>query len=170
MNGDIIRKWSRAQVLARRAERARRAYVLECAKDVAFLNGVQTERKYNSQVQLGALRALARCDALEAELAEARRRRDAWKAKAEDYDRIRAALRKKVGAPWPPSLSRSLWAALAADQKKRADDAEAENARLREALVRIEDLTQHNMGMNAAEETYVNREASAALKGVSDDH
>jgi len=72
-----------------------------------------------------------------AERDEARRRRDAWKAKAEDYDTIRNALREKVGAPWPPNLSRGMWAALAADEKKRADDAEAERdeARARVAAV-----------------------------------
>lgn len=71
--------------------------------------------------------------ALLAELAEARRRRDAWKAKADGYDEIRLALRKKVGSPWPPNMSRILWAAIAADEKKRADDAEAERDALRNA-------------------------------------
>lgn len=45
------------------------------------------------------------------------------------------------------------------------DALEAENQRLRDALTRIEDLTQHNMGMSAADEACVNREARAALKG-----
>lgn len=60
---------------------------------------------------------------------EAIRRRDAWKVKAEGYDAVRKALREKVGAPWPPNLSRALWAGLAADEKKRADDAEAKLAK-----------------------------------------
>ena len=37
-----------------------------------------------------------------------------------------------------------------------------------EALQRIEDLTQHNMGMTAAEERCVNREARAALARITD--
>ena len=60
---------------------------------------------------------------------EAIRRRDAWKSKAEGYDAVRKALREKVGAPWPPNLSRALWAGIAADEKKRADDAEAKLAK-----------------------------------------
>lgn len=40
----------------------------------------------------------------------------------------------------------------------------AEIERLREALVRIQDLTQHDMGMSAKDETCVWREATAALK------
>jgi hypothetical protein len=70
----------------------------------------------------------ARIAALEAERDEALRRRDAWRAKAEGYDAVRLALREKVGAPWPQSLSRLMWAGIAADEKRRADDAEAEVA------------------------------------------
>ncbi|SHE78690.1 hypothetical protein SAMN05444339_10260 [Loktanella atrilutea] len=69
---------------------------------------------------------------------EAYRRRDAWRAKAEGYDDVRLALREKVGAPWPPNLSRLMWAGLAADEKKRADDAGAENTRLRNLLFDVE--------------------------------
>lgn len=69
--------------------------------------------------------------ALEAERDEAYRRRDEWRKKAEGYDAVRVALREKVGSPWPPHMSRALWAGIAADEKKRADDAEAE----RDALV-----------------------------------
>jgi hypothetical protein len=72
--------------------------------------------------------AAARIAALEAERDEALRRRDAWRAKAEGYDAVRLALREKVGAPWPQSLSRLMWAGIAADEKRRADDAEAEVA------------------------------------------
>lgn len=68
--------------------------------------------------------AQARVGELEAERDEARRRRDEWRKKAEGYDEVRLALREKVGAPWPPNLSRALWAGIAADEKKRADDAE----------------------------------------------
>ena len=35
---------------------------------------------------------------------------------------------------------------------------------MRDALVRIQDLTQHNMGMSAKDETCVWREATKALK------
>lgn len=58
---------------------------------------------------------------------------------------------------------------LARDLEDERDALEADNQRLRDALIRIEDLTQHNMGMSAADETCVNREASAALKGDSHD-
>lgn len=44
------------------------------------------------------------------------------------------------------------------------DLAADEIERLRNALIRIEDLTQHGMGMNAGEETVVWREAHNALK------
>ena len=71
---------------------------------------------------------------LKAERDEAQRRRDEWRAKAEGYDAVRLALREKVGAPWPPHMSRLLWAGIAADEKKRADDAASEVARLRAAL------------------------------------
>lgn len=81
-----------------------------------------------------------RADAAEAALSEMARRRDEWKAKAEGYDAVRMALREKVTAPWPPSLSRVLWAGIAADEKSRADAAEAEVKRLREALGNIREL------------------------------
>lgn len=70
-----------------------------------------------------------------ANLAEMTRRRDAWQAKAEGYDAVRLALREKVGTPWPPNMSRLLWAGIAADEKKRADDAEADLTEARAALV-----------------------------------
>ena len=79
----------------------------------------------------------ARIAELESEAAEARRRRDEWQKKAEGYDAVRQALREKVGAPWPPHLSRALWAGIAADERKRADDAEARIAELEAALRRI---------------------------------
>lgn len=74
--------------------------------------------------------------ALEARLAEMTRRRDEWRKKAEGFDEVRQALREKVGAPWPPNMSRALWAGIAADEKKRADAAEA---RLAEALKALEE-------------------------------
>jgi hypothetical protein len=77
---------------------------------------------------------------LKAQLKEMTRRRDEWRKRAEGFDAIRHALREKVGAPWPPNLSRALWAALAADEKKRADDAEAQLAEAREALGFIADM------------------------------
>lgn len=45
----------------------------------------------------------------------------------------------------------------------RADIAADEIERLREAMVRIQDLTQHNMGMSASDERCVHREATGAL-------
>jgi hypothetical protein len=69
--------------------------------------------------------ALARAEKAEAERDEARRRRDEWKKKAEGFDAVCTALREKVGAPWPPHLSRVMWAGLAAAEKARADRAEA---------------------------------------------
>jgi hypothetical protein len=78
----------------------------------------------------------ARIAELEAEVSEARRRRDEWRKKAEGYDEVRLALREKVGEPWPPHMSRVLWAGIAADWRKRAEDAEAEVARLRNLLER----------------------------------
>ncbi|MGV8955024.1 MAG: hypothetical protein ACOH2M_28260 [Cypionkella sp.] len=81
-------------------------------------------------------------DAHAATISEITRRRDEWKAKCEGYEVIRLALREKVGAPWPPNMSRVLWAGIAADEKKRADDAEATiadmSARLSAALERAE--------------------------------
>ena len=71
---------------------------------------------------------------LKAERDEALRRRDGWRAKAEGYDAVRLALREKVGTPWPPHMSRLLWAGIAADEKKRADDAASEIARLHDKL------------------------------------
>ena len=52
-----------------------------------------------------------------AERDEARRRRDEWRKKAEGFDEVRLALREKVGASWPPNMSRALWAGIAADEK-----------------------------------------------------
>jgi hypothetical protein len=62
------------------------------------------------------------------------RRRDEWRKKAEGYDAVRRALREKVGSPWPPSMSRLLWAGIAADEKQRADDAEAALRRFHDDL------------------------------------
>ncbi|WP_375553345.1 hypothetical protein [Roseovarius mucosus] len=74
--------------------------------------------------------------ALKNALAEMTRRRDEWRKKAEGYDAVRLALREKVGDPWPPHMSRVLWAGISADQKKRADDAEA---KLAEALAALDE-------------------------------
>ena len=79
--------------------------------------------------------AAARIEALEAALEEMTRRRDEWRKKAEGYDAVRLALREKVGTPWPPNMSRVLWAGIAADEKRRADDAEA-------ALLAADELAQ----------------------------
>lgn len=70
---------------------------------------------------------------LRGEMDEARRRRDEWRKKAEGYDEVRLALREKVGAPWPPNMSRILWAGIAAAERTRAETAEAEVKRLTEA-------------------------------------
>ena len=74
----------------------------------------------------------------DAEVAEMTRRRNEWRKKAEGYDAVRLALREKVGSPWPPHMSRILWAGIAADEKKRADDADAEIARLTEKADRTD--------------------------------
>ena len=92
-----------------------------------------------------------RIEALEAALDEMTRRRDEWRKKAEGFDAVRLALREKVGAPWPPNMSRLLWAGIAADEKKRADDAEADASRLWEALNELRPLV---FGANHAEERY----------------
>ena len=78
--------------------------------------------------------AQKRIEQLEKKLAEMTRRRDTWKAKAEGYDAVRLALREKVGSPWPPHMSRIIWAGIAADEKKRADDAEANLAECAEII------------------------------------
>lgn len=75
---------------------------------------------------------------LRADVAEARRRRDEWRKKAEGFDTIRRALREKIGDPPPLQMSRFLWAAIAVDEKKRADDAEAESERLRARVAELE--------------------------------
>lgn len=86
---------------------------------------------------------------LKAERDEARRRRDEWRKKAEGYDAVRLALREKVGYPWPPHMSRVLWAGIAADEKKRADDAEAKLAVAVEALDRLAKLGNGNQYGNS---------------------
>lgn len=77
---------------------------------------------------------LNRIEWLEIELNEARRHRDEWRKKAEGYDAVRRALRKKVNTSWPTHMPCLLWVDIAVKEKKRADDAEAENEQLREAL------------------------------------
>jgi|GEM_PF-3917723 len=91
------------------------------------------------------LKAADRIEALEAALAEMTRRRDEWRKKAEGYDAVRLALREKVGTPWPPNMSRLLWAGIAADEKKRADDAEAALAKADFLTDRINDWTPDNL-------------------------
>lgn len=85
-------------------------------------------------------------EALVKERDEAIRRRDAWKSKAEGYDAVRKALREKVGAPWPPNLSRALWAGIAADEKKRADDADAKLAKAADMMLSLIAMIQHAIG------------------------
>jgi DNA repair exonuclease SbcCD ATPase subunit len=110
-------------------------HLRECANGMrTFMN----ERGDYGMADTAADRIEALQDALahaEAERDEMKRRRDEWRSKAEGFDTIRHALRQKVGAPWPPNLSRTLWAALAADEKKRADDAEAERDGLAKSLM-----------------------------------
>ena len=85
-------------------------------------------------------------EALVKERDEAIRRRDAWKSKAEGYDAVQKALREKVGAPWPPNLSRALWAGIAADEKKRADDADAKLAKAADMMLSLIAMIQHAIG------------------------
>ena len=73
-----------------------------------------------------------RLRAVEADLAEAIRRRDAWKAKAEGYDEIAAAVRAKIKAE-PATLARILLKGALIEAEKRAEAAEAELARIRAA-------------------------------------
>ena len=94
-----------------------------------------------------AREASARIESLEAALAEMTRRRDEWRKKAEGFDAVRLALREKVGTPWPPHMSRLLWAGIAADEKKRADDAEAALQaadELADAAQRLEHIARQN--------------------------
>lgn len=113
-------------------------------------------RELDGWVMLGAHTHLAAADRIEQlaatnealvkERDEAIRRRDAWKSKAEGYDAVRKALREKVGAPWPPNLSRALWAGIAADEKKRADDADAKLAKAADMMLSLIAMIQHAIG------------------------
>lgn len=67
--------------------------------------------------------------------------------------------RKEVG-PYADHIVHSVKA-----YEARITSLDEENARLREALIRIEDLTSHNMGMSDREERVVNKQARAALEG-----
>lgn len=71
---------------------------------------------------------------LTAERDEARRRRDAWRARAENHVEIVNALRAKTAGKDSRTLSRALLGAAFVDAEARAEKAEAENARLRDAL------------------------------------
>ena len=93
-----------------------------------------------SATQPQITRERAEIEALEAALAEMTRRRDEWRKKSEGYDAVRLALREKVGTPWPPNMSRLLWAGIAADEKKRADDAEAALAKADELAEWVEGI------------------------------
>lgn len=66
--------------------------------------------------------------------------------------------RKEVG-PYADHIVHSVKA-----YEARITALEAENKRLREALIRIEDLTSHDMGMSDCEERVVNKQARAALE------
>jgi hypothetical protein len=83
-------------------------------------------------------------------LSEMTRRRDEWKAKAEGYDAVRLALRDaiagKFGEDGPRTMSRIMWAGVAADEKKRADDAEAERAA---AVAASQKLAAENARLNS---------------------
>ena len=113
--------------------------------------------------------AQKRIEQLEKKLAEMTRRRDTWKAKAEGYDAVRLALREKVGSPWPPHMSRIIWAGIAADEKKRADDAEANLSELTGILegwgdqMRLDaELMQHTKAKLAEVEATLQSERGAA--------
>ena len=71
--------------------------------------------------------ALARLAAAEAERDEARRRRDAWKDRAKDYEAMRAALAEKAKDAPPVNFSRLMLIAM-------LNEARAENEELRAAL------------------------------------
>jgi len=94
-----------------------------------------------------------RISVLERERDEAYRRRDEWKKKAEGYDAVRRALREKVGSPWPPNLSRAMWAGIAADEKKRADDARCEA--LADAIQAIRNARQNSPYMRNRTPSFV---------------
>ncbi len=83
-------------------------------------------------------RLTARAQAAERDLAEARRRRDEWRAKAEGYDDVCRALREKIGDPPPAQLSRFLWAGVAAMERRRAEAAERERDEARALIAACE--------------------------------
>jgi len=61
------------------------------------------------------------------------------------------------------------WEKIPNDVRIAMLEADFEIEQLRNALTRIEDLTQHGMGMSAGEETVVWREAHNALKQKGND-
>ena len=65
---------------------------------------------------------VARIEALERERDEARRRRDEWKAKAEGYDELAAAVRAKIKDE-PITMSRLLLRAALIEANRRAEAA-----------------------------------------------
>ena len=78
--------------------------------------------------------AEARNAAMEAERDEAFRRRDAWKAKADGYDELAAAVRAKVKAE-PATMSRVLLKAALIDADKRNAALAAQVERMRGASI-----------------------------------
>ena len=119
-------------------------------------------RKWEDWRQIATL-ARASAEAAEDKLAEMTRRRDEWRKKAEGYDAVRLALREKVGTPPPISLSRLMWAGVAADEKKRADDAEA-------ALAKADELAREAYFVSGAEPLghYANDQVSMDKSVVTD--
>lgn len=73
--------------------------------------------------------AEAKLAEVEKERDEARRRRDEWKAKAEGYDELSAAVRAKIKAE-PATMSRVLLKAALIEADRRAETAEATVATL----------------------------------------
>ncbi|CAB4157948.1 hypothetical protein UFOVP681_58 [uncultured Caudovirales phage] len=84
-----------------------------------------------------ATEALAAITALEAARDEAIRRRDTWKAKAEGYDELAAAVRAKVKEE-PATMSRILLKAALIDAEKQRAALEADIARLQTAHVQMQ--------------------------------
>lgn len=105
---------------------------ITAALDPAWLaRQAQLETDFANTIAANAA-LVARIAALDrggSDLTEMTRRRDEWKAKADGYDKVRLALRDaiagKFGEDDPRTMSRVIWAGVAADHKKRADDLQA---------------------------------------------
>lgn len=144
-------------------EEAHAAYLADVRRDMSRVLDVVREHEGQALAE-----ATAQIATLTAERDEALRRRDAWRAKAEGYDEMAAAVRAKVRDAGPSAGRALLRAALGEAERRIADLAATPGLRAAAILFRCpEGFEAMAAALGIADDTEARGKLDAAFKAVA---